>query len=487
MPGKAIMIQGTGSHVGKSVTTSGLCRVLRQDGFKVAPFKAQNMSNNSYVTREGGEIGRAQAVQAEACGIEPSIHMNPILLKPSSDLGAQVIVHGKPVKTMQAKEYQFHTSSLIKQVRESLDYLMNQYDIVVIEGAGSPAEINLQDYDIVNMRTAEMADAPVILVGDIDRGGVFAAFVGTLELLPSDWRERIQGFLINKFRGDITLLQGGIDYLTDRTQIPTLGVIPYDSELRIMEEDALSEERIKRNGRLRSGDVLIDVIWLPRISNFTDFHYLDQEEDVSLTYLREVPNRFPDVLILPGTKSTITDLKFLHRSGFDRWIAKCIKHGTLVIGICGGFQILGNRIVDARHVESSNSEAKGLGFIPSVTEFEAEKTTQRVCAKHHESGIEIEAYEIHMGKTTVEGSVVHDGIFYRRENVWGTYFHGLFDSCDFRNYFLNTLRKKKKISPITPEVLFQDPYDHLADLIRSNVDMDLFYKILNKEASFLKM
>jgi adenosylcobyric acid synthase len=486
MPRKAIMIQGTGSHVGKSVMTAGLCRILRQDGFKVAPFKAQNMSNNSFVTSEGGEMGRAQAVQAEACGIEPSIHMNPILLKPSSDLGAQVIVHGKPFKTMQAREYQFHTSSLIKEVRESLDYLMNQYDIIVIEGAGSPAEINLQDYDIVNMRTAEMADAPVILVGDIDRGGVFAAFVGTLELLPPHWRERICAFLINKFRGDVTLLQDGIDYLMGRTQIPTLGIIPYDLSLRVMEEDGLSDERIKRNGKMEnSNQVLIDVIWLPRISNFTDFHYLDQEKGVALTYLREVPERFPDVLIIPGTKSTMADLEFLRHSGFDLWITECVRRGTLVIGICGGFQMLGNRIVDSKYVESTNSETKGLGLIPLVTVFETEKATKQVRAKHRESGIEIEAYEIHMGKTTVDSSVVHDGVFYREGNVWGTYLHGIFDSKEFRNYFLAPLRQKKNLNPVSSEVLFQDPYDHLADLIRSNIDLNLFYKILNKEVSSL--
>src|SRR3989338_8921795 len=366
MPAKTIMIQGTGSHVGKSVITAGLCRILKQDGFRVAPFKAKNMSNNSYVTREGGEIGRAQAVQAQAAGIEPSIHMNPILLKPSSDLGAQVVVHGKLVKTMQAQEYQFHTLNFLNQVRESLEHLMNAYEVVVIEGAGSPAEINLQDYDIVNMRTAEMADAPVILVGDIDRGGVFAAFIGTLELLPPHWRERIQAFLINKFRGDISLLQDGIEYLFGRTQIPTLGVIPYDSELRLMEEDGLSDERIKTNGdRKSSGQILIDVIWLPRISNFTDFHYLDQEPDVQLTYLREIPKRFPDVLIIPGTKSTVADLDYLCATGFDLWIKKCAERGTLVIGICGGFQMLGQRILDSEGAESSRAEAQGLGLIPS--------------------------------------------------------------------------------------------------------------------------
>ena len=488
MPAKTIMIQGTGSHVGKSVMTAGLCRILRQDGFRVAPFKAQNMSNNSYVTREGGEIGRAQAVQAEASGIEPSIHMNPILLKPSSDLGAQVIVHGKPFKTMQAREYQFHTSSLLKQVRESLDYLMNQYEVVVIEGAGSPAEINLQDYDIVNMRTAEMANAPVILVGDIDRGGVFAAFVGTLELLPLHWRERVQAFLINKFRGDISLLQDGIDYLTDRTRIPTLGVIPYDSELRVMEEDGLSDERIERNGKLKtSSRILIDVIWLPRISNFTDFHYFDQEPDVQLTYLREISKRFPDVLIIPGTKSTIADLDYLHATGFDLWIKKCAERGTLVIGICGGFQMLGQRILDSEGAESSRSGAEGLGLIPSVTVFETEKATKRIRAKHLESGIELSAYEIHMGKTTVDESVIHDGIFYRKGNVWGTYLHGIFDSEAFRNYFLNELLKKKSLDPITSNILSQeDPYDHLADLFRSNIDLNLFYKILNKEVGSLK-
>jgi adenosylcobyric acid synthase len=507
MPAKTIMIQGTGSHVGKSVITAGLCRILKQDGFRVAPFKAQNMSNNSYVTRDGGEIGRAQAVQAEASGIEPSIHMNPILLKPSSDLGAQVIVHGKPVKTMQAKEYQFHTSTFINQVRESLNYLMNQYEVVVIEGAGSPAEINLQDYDIVNMRTAEMADAPVILVGDIDRGGVFAAFVGTLELLPPHWREHIQAFLINKFRGDISLLQNGIDYLMGRTQIPTLGVIPYDSELRVMEEDGLSEERIKRNGRLssvpvlagtgfvsesnknlsrnRTGTVLIDIIWLPRISNFTDFHDLDQESDVQVTYLREIPNRLPDILIIPGTKSTIADLEYLRELGFDQWIKKCAKHGTLLVGICGGFQMLGNRIIDSEHMESNQSETKGLGLIPSVTVFETQKTTKQVKVRHLESGIDIDAYEIHMGKTKIEKSVIHDGIFYRKDNIWGTYLHGIFDSKGFRDYFLNRFRKKKNLISIQPKNS-EDPYDHLANLIRSNIDLSLFYKILNKEVSSLK-
>ncbi|MBI3999457.1 MAG: cobyric acid synthase, partial [Candidatus Omnitrophica bacterium] len=486
-------------HVGKSVITAALCRFLKQDGFRVAPFKAQNMSNNSYVTSEGGEIGRAQAVQAEACGIEPSIHMNPILLKPSSDLGAQVVVHGKLVKTMQAQEYQFHTLNFLNQVRESLEHLMNAYEVVVIEGAGSPAEINLQDYDIVNMRTAEMADAPVILVGDIDRGGIFASFVGTLELIQPHYRERVKAFLINKFRGDASLLQGGIEFLTGRTQIPTLGIIPYDFKLGVMEEDGLSDERIEKNRKTQVSDkVLIDVVWLSRISNFTDFHYLDQEKDVTLTYLREIPNRFPDVCIIPGTKSTMADLEFLRASGFDRWIRECVAHGVLVIGICGGYQMLGERILDPLGVESNQEEVRGLGLIPTLTTFGSEKVTKQVRAVHLESGIEVKGYEIRMGETKPLSAVqtvfqvtkrggdpvtLEDGVSILEGQIWGTYLHGIFDSAAFRNYFLNPLRKKKKLSAaaLSSVSSSEEAYDRLADLVRSHMNCDQFYKILNRE------
>ena len=495
------MIQGTGSHVGKTVMTAALCRMLLQDGFRVAPFKAQNMSNNSFVTEDGGEIGRAQAVQAEAAGIAPSVHMNPILLKPSSDLGAQVVVWGKPVKTMQAREYQSHTQIFLPQVRESLSRLMNDYDVVVIEGAGSPAEVNLKEFDIVNMKTAELADAPVILVGDIDRGGVFASFVGTLELLDVPDRSRIKAFLINKFRGDASLLEPGIDFLLQRTGIPTLGVIPYQSNLGILEEDGLSDERILKNSEPeKEQDVLIDVIWLPRISNFTDFAPLDHEKDVTLTYLREVPSRFPDVLILPGTKSTSADLRFLRESGFDRWIQTCAERGVLVVGICGGYQMLGERILDPLGVESDQKEIQGLGLLPVVTKFETEKTTHQIRAIHIQSGMEITAYEIHMGQTqplrpvqsvfhmTKRGSDIaddQDGVMDMKGKVWGTYLHGIFDSAEFRRFFLSPLRNKKGVSAVasssfTP--LREDVYDRLADLVRTHMSMNLFYQILNRQS-----
>jgi len=502
MSAKTIMIQGTGSHVGKSVMTAGLCRMLLQDGFSVAPFKAQNMSNNSFVTHDGGEIGRAQAVQAEAAGTRPPVDMNPILLKPNSDMGAQVVVWGKPVKTMQAREYQFHTSSFLPQVQESLNRLMNKFDVVVIEGAGSPAEINLQDYDIVNMRTAQLADAPVVLVGDIDRGGVFASFVGTLELIPPKDRERIKAFLINKFRGDISLLESGIVYLLGRTGIPTLGVIPYEANLGIMEEDGLSDERIKNNGRDQNPNkILIDVIWLPRVSNFTDFASFDLEPDVALTYLREVPNRLPDICIIPGTKSTIADLEFLRTSGFDQWIQKCVDHGVTVIGICGGYQMLGEWILDPYGVESNLEEVPGLGLISSVTAFNPEKIMKQVSAIHLESGIEVEGYEIHMGETKhmsitrpvfqvteCGGNTVksEDGISVRDGQIWGTYLHGIFDSDAFRNYFLNQFRSKKSLSILTQPAATaskQEVYDRLANLVRSHVDLNLFYHILNKQLS----
>lgn len=500
MPAKTIMIQGTGSNVGKSILSAAFCRILRQDGYCVAPFKAQNMSNNSFVTTGGGEIGRAQAVQAEACGIEPTIHMNPILLKPSSDLGAQVVLHGKPFKTMQAGEYQFHSSQFLSQVQFSLDSLRDEYEVVVIEGAGSPAEINLQEHDIVNMRTAEMAHAPVILVGDIDRGGVFASFVGTMELIQPQHKSRVKAFLINKFRGEKALLQSGVDFLLERTGIPNLGVIPYSPELDLLEEDGLSDERIKINGRTkRKKNILIDVIWLPHISNFTDFSAFDRELDVTLTYLRQIPGRFPDILIVPGTKSTVSDLNYLRASGFDEWIRSCVEHNSRVIGICGGYQMLGSQILDPLLVESNQAEVPGLGILKSVTTFEAEKTTQQISAVHLESGIEVKGYEIHMGQTkcleqaepvfklTKRGGspvFLDEGMSIHKGQIWGTYLHGIFDSDAFRHYVLNQLRAEKNM-PLTygPSILTTraELYDQLADLVRSNVDMDLFYQILENE------
>ena len=427
--------------------------------------------------------------------------MNPILLKPTSDLGAQVVVWGKPYRMFQAREYQFHTSTLAGNVKTSLKYLMDEYEVVVIEGAGSPAEINLQAHDIVNMLTADMADAPVLLVGDIDRGGVFASFVGTWELLSPAHRQRIKAFLINKFRGDESLLLPGFDFLLGRTGIPTLGVIPYESHLDILEEDGLSDERIKRNGKdFENNKIVIDVIWLPRISNQTDFHPFDFEKNVSLVYQREVPDRFPDVCVIPGTKSTMADLHYLRAKGFDRWIQKCIDHGVLVMGICGGYQMLGEKILDPYCTESEQAECSGLGIVPAVTQFQAEKVTQQVSAFHIESGIEVKGYEIHMGTTRFSGPSTplfrvtqrsgqgvnfEEGIDLKEKNILGTYLHGIFESKPFRNFFINQLRLRKGLLPVSVrsfESSKQDAYNQLADLIRSHIDLDLFYHILNREA-----
>lgn len=490
------MIQGTGSHVGKSVVAAGLCRMLLRDGFRVAPFKSQNMSNNSYVTLDGGEIGRAQAVQAEAAGIPPAVYMNPILLKPESDGRAQVVVLGRPFQTMHAREYQFKTESLLDVVGGALDQLRRQFEVVVIEGAGSPAEINLND--IVNMKTAELADAPVILVGDIDKGGVFASFIGTLELLEPKHRSRVKAFLINKFRGDRSLLEPGLRFLEEKTGIPVLGVLPYIERLGIMEEDGLSDERIARNGFTNLSQrepvpILIDVIWLPHISNHTDFEPFDRENDCVLTYLREIPNRFPDVLVLPGTKSTVSDLQFLRDSGFERWIRECVQAGVQIIGICGGYQMLGETILDPNGVESPAGEIRGLGFIPSVTVFKPSKTTRQVRALHIESGQTIEAYEIHMGETAHTGPTSpvfrledhEDGACVRDGQIWGTYLHGIFESAGFRSFFLNSLRSKKGMSPKASgspgSFSRQGAYDRLADVIRTHINRDLFYEILNRK------
>jgi len=379
---------------------------------------------------------------------------------------------------------------------------MSEYEIVVIEGAGSPAEINLQEHDIVNMRTAEMANAPVILVGDIDKGGVFASFIGTLELIQPKYRDRVKAFLINKFRGERSLLQGGIDFLLGRTSIPNLGVIPYETRLDLMEEDGLSDERIKKNGiRKNANDILIDVVWLPRISNFTDFSSFDREPDVTLTYLRQIPDRFPDVVILPGTKSTIADLNYLRVSGFDRWLESCIEHGVQVIGICGGYQMLGSQILDPLMVESNQTEISGLGFLKSTTTFEAEKTTQQIVAVHLESGIEIKGYEIHMGQTkclekaepvfklTKRGNepvFLDEGMSVSKSRIWGTYLHGIFETDAFRQYFLNLFRTKRNLPLQTGSsvsTVRTEMYDRLADLVRTNIDMDLFYRILDQKAA----
>ena len=373
----ALMIQGTGSHVGKSILTAGLCRIFRDDGINVAPFKSQNMALNSYVTEDGKEMGRAQVVQAEAAGLRPDADMNPILLKPHSDQGSQVIIHGKVYGNLSAREFYKFKEEAKGFVKTSYDRLAKRHELIVIEGAGSPAEINLRANDIANMGTAHLVDAPVILVGDIDRGGVFASLVGTLELLDEADKKRIKGFIINKFRGDISLLRPGLDFLEEKTGLPVLGVIPWFRDIYIEEEDGVAIDRAA--GQIRDDSaVRIAVIHLPRISNFTDFDPFLADDGVNIRYIKEGERiGEADIIIIPGTKATISDLKYLKDAGYDVEIVKHIASGGTVIGICGGYQMLGKRITDAHHVEAGG-EIEGLGCLKIETELESEKTTHQV-------------------------------------------------------------------------------------------------------------
>ncbi|MEW6089131.1 MAG: cobyric acid synthase [bacterium] len=505
---KAIQVCGTGSGVGKSVITAGLCRIFLQDGFMACPFKAQNMALNSYVTKEGGEIGRAQAVQAHAAGIEPSVEMNPILIKPNTDTCAQVIVLGKPLRNMEAVQYIKHKKSLVKTVHKSFDRLINKYEAVVIEGAGSPAEVNLKSHDFVNMKMAEYARAPVILVCDIDKGGALAWVVGTLELLTGRERNRVRGIIINKFRGDINLLKPGIKFLEKRTGIKVLGVIPYFRDVRIPEEDSVPIESMVHPPRRTSGakrveqkekkEKLLDVavIYLPHISNFTDFDPLEKEPDVLLRYVRsqgELGN--PDIIILPGTKNTTGDLQYLRKSGFAEKILFTI-HGsrfTVLIGICGGYQMLGKKIFDKYGIESKNKEIDGLGLLPIETNLQKEKTLTQVRGKHLKSGLNISGYEIHHGKTNVPKGFKplfqilsketndYDGMIDKSGRIIGTYIHGLFESDKFRRDFLNRIRIAKGWEPLKTETNYDQDieFDKLANVLRENLNMGLIYKMLD--------
>jgi adenosylcobyric acid synthase len=497
---KTIMVQGTASSAGKSVIVTALCRIFKQDGYRVAPFKAQNMALNSFVTAKGGEIGRAQAVQAEAAGIAPTVDMNPVLLKPTTDTGCQVIVLGRVTRTISARDYYQYTPTLLATVTGALERLRAAYDIVVIEGAGSPAEINLREREIVNMRVAKMAGSPVLLVGDIDKGGVFASLVGTLELLEEDERRFFKGLVINKFRGDVTLLRDALDFLRKRTGVPVLGVVPYYRDIRIAQEDSVYlDERV---AALPSGGPDIAVIRLPHISNYDDFDPLE-EEGCQVRYPTqhsELGN--PHLIIIPGTKSTIADLAYLRRSGLAEAILEKAKAGTWVVGICGGYQMLGQKILDPQKVESNEAEVAGLGLLDAVTEFAPEKSTTQVRARviadpgmlAGTKGLEIGGYEIHMGQTrspekarafhviqTPQGAADYtDGLLNATGTVLGTYLHGLFHNDDFRRAFLGALRTSWGL----PEgrngaVSGRDrEYDKLAELVRGSLDIPQIYRIM---------
>ena len=496
MPARALMIQGTGSHVGKSLLAAALCRIFTQGGLRVVPFKAQNMSNNACVTADGGEISRAQAEQARACGVEPSVRMNPILLKPMTDVGAQVVVLGKAVGTMTAQVYQAFKPQLLATVTTSLQRLMETADLVVIEGAGSPAEINLKAHDLVNMWVAKQAQAKVLLVGDIDRGGVFAQLVGTMELLDAEERRLIRGFLINKFRGDRALLEPGIRWLEARYGLPVVGVIPYLEQVELGEEDTVPPRRAERLPA--DDDVQIEVIRVPRMSNFTDFDPLAREPDVRLRYAdRPSAEALPDCVILPGSKSTVADLAVLRRQGWDAAIARCVEAGREVVGICGGFQMLGERILDPERVEADVTAAEGLGVLPMTTVFEREKVTTQAMGIHLESGLPVSGYEIHLGRmqagnglrpvvrlTQRGGRAVDadDGVASAAGHVWGTYLHGLFDAEPLRRWWLNRLRRRKGLAELpagqTPSV--DGVYDRLAAAVRPHLNLQVIDDILRR-------
>lgn len=501
MAAKAIQICGTGSGVGKSVIVAGLCRIFALEGFKVAPFKAQNMSLNSFVADDGGEIGRAQALQAAACRLQSSVDMNPILLKPTSDRGSQVIVQGKPVGNMSAIEYRDYKNTARQKVLSSFNRLKKDFEVIVIEGAGSPAEVNLKAHDIVNMKMAQAAKAPVILVGDIDKGGVFAWLIGTLELLSRKERRLVKGFIINKFRGDKRLLKSGIDFLEKRTRLKVLGVVPYFKGIRIPEEDSVAlDADAKHFTHKASNRDLIDiaVIKLPHISNFTDFDSLKNEPDVSLRYVQDKTElNGADAIIIPGTKNTIADLAWLKKSGLAGHIVSSVKSGAFaaLIGICGGYQMLGEEISDAHHIESKKKNASGLGLLPIATNFDKEKILAQVKAKEISTGLEVSGYQIHHGHSKnlkktkaifkimqLQGERVNalDGTITEDARVWGTYIHGVFDKDAYRRNFLNTLRARKGLSPInTKSIIDLDRnLDKLAQLLRDNINMDSVRKIL---------
>lgn len=505
----SIMLQGTASDVGKSVLTAGLCRIFRQDGRRVAPFKSQNMALNSGIAADGAEMGRAQIFQAEAAGIAPDVRMNPILLKPTSDCRAQVVLMGKPLSDMEAQHYHQHKPRLLETVERAYRSLANDFDTIVIEGAGSPAEINLREGIMVNMGLAERIDAPVILVADIDRGGVFAAIYGTLALLPQEERDRIKGVIINKFRGDIALLAPGIDMIEKLTNVPVLGVMPFMT-LELEDEDSvgLSQNKYRRE-RFARGDALdIAVLHLPYMSNFTDFNALAAQPDVCLRYvMRGESIGHPDLLIIPGSKNTVGDLQALHDSGLANEIRRLSALGTPIMGICGGYQMLGNEIVDG--VESGIARCEGLGLLPVNTRFYPHKTTTQASAKVNTpegeglfsalDGVNVTGYEIHMGQTTLNAPLASfcrllfrngeavdeaDGAISEDGNVMGSYLHGLFDEGPFARTLLNRLRQRKGLDPLEQDSGFkafkEREYNRLAAQMRASIDIDRVYRIMQQ-------
>ena len=484
---KNIMIQGTMSNAGKSLLCAGLCRIFRQDGYRVAPFKSQNMALNSFITADGGEMGRAQVVQAEAAGIAPDVRMNPILLKPTTDVGSQVIVNGVVQGNMRAMEYYRRKREFVPAVLEAYDSLAAENDIIVIEGAGSPAEINLKQEDIVNMGLAKLVDAPVLLVGDIDRGGVFAQLYGTVALLEPEEKARIKGTIVNKFRGDRKILEPGLETLEQLCGVPVAGVIPY-VHVDIDDEDSLSTRFTRDTSRK---DIDLAVIRLPRISNFTDFAPFERFENVSVRYVEKVSDLHdPDMILLPGTKSTIADLKWLRESGLEAAVLKAASAGTPIFGICGGYQMLGRTVSDPEQVEAAGiSEISGMNLLDMDTLFRGEKVQTQTEGIFENipglfsclNGLAYQGYEIHMGRSMERRSAVTC-----KGNVYGSYIHGIFDAPGVAEAILGALCRKKGLDParlgsFDPKAYKEAQYDKLADAVRSGLDMELVYRVLNRE------
>lgn len=498
-----IMIQGTGSSVGKSILVTALCRIFKQDGYSVCPFKSQNMSLNSYITLDGKEMGRAQVLQAYAAGLQPEAYMNPILLKPTSDKKCQIIVNGKVYGNSTAMEYHNMKLQFRDMLKDQFETMEKEFDIIVMEGAGSPAEINLRDRDIVNMGMAEIVDAPVIIAGDIDKGGVFASLAGTMLLFTEEEKNRVKGTIINKFRGDVEILKPGLTMLEDIIKVPCIGVVPHFT-LALEDEDGAVEFNTKVTAPI---DVV--VIKLPHISNFTDLDALKSEEDVSVRFVT-CAEEFgkPDIVIIPGSKNTIEDLLRVRECGLENIIKDYSREG-LVVGICGGYQILGKVLKDPYEVETDVKETEGMGLLDIETVFEQEKVTTRVNAKSIESfdiykdentrenrSLNVYGYEIHMGickygenakplfkivDKNGEKVLLDDGAINKEGNIIGTYIHGVFDGVDFREYILNKIRLRKGMTTKqsnTYESLREKELDKLADIVRQNLDIDKIYQIM---------
>lgn len=482
---KYLMFQGTSSHVGKSILTTALCRIFYREGRRVAPFKAQNMALNSFVTADGLEMGRSQVSQAEAANLAPRVEMNPVLLKPTGNATSQVIINGRAVGVMSAKEYHLgYSLKAFEAVKAALQKLSTEFDTIIIEGAGSPAEVNLKANDIVNMRVAKFLNAPVILVADIDRGGALASLVGTLELLDDDERALVKGLVINKFRGDVNLLLPAVEFLEKKTSKPVLGIVPFIEKLGIDDEDSVSlDDKVSSAG----GEIKIAVVRLNKLSNFTDFDSLAGEADVNLFYAT-TPAELDtaDVIILPGSKNTSEDLLNLRENHFAEKILQRAKEGAAIVGICGGFQMLGEKIFDPLNTESNHTELDGLKLLPIETTFNAEKFTRQVFIpelnftflNQNISAKNLDGYEIHSGISSGQWSGVRS-----QGNVFGTYIHGIFDNDDFRRKFLNAVRLNKNLPPLesTRNVRAekQKNYERLARIVRESLNMNLLRKIMN--------